>query len=485
VNSVAVVTKNSPQIPFDFGVAIQKELFASLFSAVALNDVYWSRFASTTGKGTDRINGFQFAKRAPVELATASRKCLAGTYRFAPYLESLKTKGRRDYPRVIGIPIVRDRVVLKQLNAFLGAIYPDRVPKNIANSYVREIAADLANASDEKTWICSTDIKKFYDSIKRKRLLEILNRDIQCKEALQLISHAISTPTVPKNTHRLRHGEFQSGVGVPQGLAISNILASIYMKDVDGPMRKLDVKYWRYVDDVLIYGSEAQVANAHKSLKARLRFRGLTLHSLHSGKSHLKPLSESFGYLGYRFHWPTITVRDSTIERFLQSIAGKFSSYLHNSARWLTDHPYLTPERIRDIFVLELNERITGAISEKRRYGWIAYFSEISDQSLLHRLDHTIAGMFKRLPDFKLQAPGSLKRLARAYFEIKYNPTGGYIRNYDKIQGAIEKLKFLIERGRIDPSATSISDKEINDKYARYVFHSLASMLSDEGVAYG
>jgi RNA-directed DNA polymerase len=401
-------------------------------------------------------------------------------------LEKLKTKGHRALPRVIGIPTVRDRIVLRQLNAFMATVYPDRVPKNIANGYVRRITADLKAASSSKTFLCSTDIKNFYDTIKRKRLIAILQKGIRCKAALRLIVHAISTPIVPKNTHRSRHKEYQNGdQGVPQGLAISNILASIYMKDVDEAMQKLGVKYWRYVDDVLIYGTESAVLSAYNSLKSRLRIRGLALHSLHSGKTHLEALHVPFGYLGYRFHWPLITVRESTIENLLQSIAEKFSDYIHNSARRLDKYKYLTPERIRDIFVAELNERITGAISEKRRYGWIAYFSEISDQILLHRLDATISAMFKRLPDFQHTAPESLKRLARAYFEIKYNPFGGYIRNYDSFQTSVEKLQFLIARGRINPDAASVSDKSIHDMYARYLFQSLSSMLSDEGVAYG
>jgi RNA-directed DNA polymerase len=90
--------------------------FDTLFSAAALEAVFEEEFASTTGKGVDRLNGFQFALSAKVLLATASAKCLVGTYRFSPYLEVLKTKGRDKKPRLIGIPTVRDRVVLNQLN---------------------------------------------------------------------------------------------------------------------------------------------------------------------------------------------------------------------------------------------------------------------------------------------------------------------------------------------------------------------------------
>ncbi|MBB4226092.1 reverse transcriptase domain-containing protein [Variovorax guangxiensis] len=459
-------------------------LFGALFSATAFETVFKEEFASTTGKGVDRLNGFQFAMNAKVQLATASTKCLIGTYRFSPFLEVLKTKGRGKNPRLIGIPTVRDRVVLHQLNKFLANLYPERVPKNVASTYVREISSDLKGKSPTETWICSTDIKTFYDSIQRDRLLRVLAKRIESQSALKLIGHALATPTVPKNTRRAKHSDYRTDVGVPQGLAISNILASIYMQEVDDVMPTMGITYYRYVDDVLMYGDHDVVQKAFGSLRARLRRRGLSLHPLGSGKSHLQQLSKPFGYLGYTFDWPVISVRDSTTERFLQSIAAKFSDYTHNKTRRLERFKYLTPERLKEIFVLELNERITGAISHKKRYGWIAYFNQISDLKLLHRLDNAIEGMFKRLPDFGCKAPADLKRLRRAYFEMKFSPQGGYVRDYDKITTRAEMLALLTERGRVG-TEEALTDEQIKDRYEKYLQHVLATMHKDEGVLYG
>jgi len=459
-------------------------LFDALFASTALEAVFKEEFASTTGKGLDRLNGFQFSLNAKSHLEGASAKCLAAQYRFSPFLEVLKTKGRDKHPRLIGIPTVRDRVVLHQLNKFLAAIYPERVPKNVASTYVREISTDLKGKSPTDTWICSTDIKTFYDSIRRDRLLRVLAKRIKSQSALKLIGHALATPTVPKNTRRAKHKDYRTEVGVPQGLAISNILASIYMQEVDEVMPKMGITYYRYVDDVLMYGDHETVQKAFGSLRARLKRRGLSLHPIGSGKSHLQQLSKPFGYLGYTFHWPLISVRDSTTERFLQSIASKFSDYTHNKARRLERFKYLTPERLKEIFVLELNERITGAISHNKRYGWIAYFNQISDLKLLHRLDKAIEGMFKRLPDFGSKPPADLKKLRRAYFEMKFDPKGGYIRNYDKITTRAEMLALLTERGRVGPEET-LTDEQIRDRYEKYLQHVLAAMHKDEGVLYG
>jgi RNA-directed DNA polymerase len=179
---------NKVEMEFSSGLIDDSALFSSLFSPAILEDVYFSRFAKSTGKGVDRLNGPQYASRAPADLAKVSEKCLDGSYRFSSYLENLKTKGRNKPPRVIGIPTIRDRVVLHQLNRYLAFLYPERVPKNIASTYIRQITEDLKTKPIEHTSVCSTDIKTFYDSIKPDRLLAVLRHRVKCWQALRLLS---------------------------------------------------------------------------------------------------------------------------------------------------------------------------------------------------------------------------------------------------------------------------------------------------------
>jgi len=478
-----VKAKSIPEVQYSFGLIDEKELFEAMFAGASLRTVFASKHAKSASKGTDRLNAFQFASRAAKELDVAGAKCRSGSFRFSPFLELLKPKGRDKPPRLVGIPTIRDRVILSQLAAYLAAIYPERVPKNLASKYVREIAQDLKGKPLASTWVCATDIQKFYDAINRERLLKLLARRIPSSAAISLIKASLMTPTVPANTPTRRYADFRVEKGIPQGLAISNILAAIYMKDVDEEMKDAGVRYYRYVDDVLMYGDEAPVKAAYKSLRGRLRRRGLSLHAVGSGKTQISTLQEAFGYLGYRFEGGQVTIRESTVERFLQSIAAKFSDFSHNKTRRLEKFKYLDEKRMCAIFLMELNERIAGAIQGNRRYGWIAYFNEITDLELLYRLDDAVAGLFKRLKEFGNSPPSGLKKLRRAYWEMKFRPMDGYVRNYDLITTVAQKLAFLVERGRIGPTE-ALTDAQIEDRYARYLSRILADMHADESAIY-
>lgn len=76
--------------------------------------------------------------------------------------------------------------------------------------------------------------------------------------------------------------------------------------------------------------------------------------------------------MGYVFNANVITVRDSTVESFIKSIASRFSDYLHNKNKRLKKYTHLTVDDLKDVFLEELNDKLTGAISEKKDMdGWL------------------------------------------------------------------------------------------------------------------
>lgn len=463
------------------------KLLQIFFSKGSLKDTFDAKFLESSTKGLDRLNGFQFNQQLDNHLSIIHRKSLSGTYKFTPYAEVLQLKGRGKKPRVIGIPTIRDRLVLHQLKEILAHIFPECVPKIRANTLIHRISREIKKIEEEHstaaTRVFGCDIQGFYDEIDRNLLLQALQKRIKSRKLINLIKSAITCPIVPRNYRCDKTGDYLTLKGVPQGLAISNILAAIYLADFDTTMRKTPVHYYRYVDDILVFGDEASVAEAQKNTEDSLNTLDLKIHPIGSGKSHTGLLTESFGYLGYWFSVPKITVRPTTVERFLQSIVGKFSDFTHNKYYKLEQRKYLTEERLKEIFISELNERITGAISENRRFGWISYFSEITDLELLKRLDRIIAGFFTRLDDFQRKPPKDLKKITRAYYEMRYSPTSGYIHNYDNLDDRTKKMQFLMDRGRLDPNST-YTDQEIYEKFDSYRNKILADLEPDDGTMY-
>jgi hypothetical protein len=456
--------------------------FEILFSESQLLKTFESRHSDSQSRGIDRRNGQAFANVAALEVAEISKKCLNGEYRFTPYLESLKVKDRYSNPRLISIPAIRDRIVLSQLNKLIRLAFPDESKTFFASELVRDISEHLGAVDAAKTWTAGSDIRKFYDSIDRNRLRKIVDSKLAHPIAASLILRAVHTPTVPKTYRRKDLKKFHSEVGVPQGLAISNALAAIYLYEVDQAMKKLPVKYYRFVDDVLVIGSKDETLKAVRSFGARVRARGLATHRSGDKKSHHQPLSQSFGYLGYVFKVPEVTVRDSTVERLLQSLASKITDYKYNKARTLARKSYLTPDTLRSAFLDELNERVSGAISGKRRYGWIAYFSQLSDESVLHKIDAALRGMLIANADLAPHAAG-VKRFSRALFEMRHRPSGGYVRDYDKFQSPVQMLKFLVFRGQVDGSK-QLTEAEIVAQFETYKAQQLSAMLADEAAMY-
>lgn len=174
--------------------------------------------------------------------------------------------------------------------------------------------------------------------------------------------------------------------------------------------------------------------------------------SLNSEKTYSKSGNDEFEYLGYHFELPKVTVRQASITKFINSITAKFSRYKHTKAYKLRKVKHLDEKSLKEAFVLDINEKITGAISDNRRYGWIFYFSSINDLTLLYKLDKIIIDLFKRSDDFDKTPPHNLKKLARAYYEAKYSPTSGYIYNYDSNDTLEKKRDFLSKRGKLEPN---------------------------------
>lgn len=457
------------------------------------------KYASSSLRGTDRLSGIQFQAQLKPQLKTINTKCRKGNYNFAPYLEKLSVKGRGKSPRIVGIPTVRDRIALSVLKDLLSSIFSDCVPKNLANTYIYRIKSYLENNSSRKLSYFKTDITSFYDSIDRDLLKNKLKKRIKSKKIINLVDAAISNPIVPKNYSRKSLLRYATSTGVPQGLSISNILASIYLREMDLSFQEDEFFYCRYVDDILVLAPEDKICSIKENIIETIELEKLSLSQEKTELGKISRVDDKFEYLGYKFRLRlegnnnevkvVTSVRDSSKKRFIESIAAMFSRYCHSKNKRLRSlkkkKSKIKEADLIEFFILELNERITGAVSEKKRYGWIFYFNAISDLEMLYQLDKAIESMFLRRKEFHNSIPANLKSLVRAFHESKHSPLGGYIHNYNNYKTSSQKLLFLENRGKTHLiRGRSPDEKEIDRVFELIRGQYLSQLEADQSQVY-
>lgn len=291
--------------------------------------------------------------------------------------------------------------------------------------------------------------------------------------------NAVKNITVSSTARRREYRSFKHVEGVPQGLSISNILASIYVRNFDDVASKNTSRYFRYVDDILIFNAGSNKTCVRPLVVDELSKLGLKVSE---SKTCCKSTKPAFDYLGYLFEFPKITIKQGSVDKFVRSIAAKFTYFKTTSESLARNHKWMTPELYNQVFIEELNLRITGAISSKKRYGWVFYFLEMNDLTLLKRLDNVICKFFLECCHFTVNDASKLKTLTRTYFEAKHTPLNGYIHNYDLIITTQEQLDYLIKMGIIDRNSDeTLSPEQVSFLFEKTKGHLLSLLELDIG----
>ena len=201
--------------------------FNRLFKKVSLKETFISSIKKNSPPGIDGINKSQFEDNIDANISIINNKVLNGTFVFSKYLEKLLLKGRGKCPRIISIPTIRDKIVLKSLSLILANIYSAKVSP--LHQIISNISKDVILSGTYDSFI-RLDIINFYPSIQHDTLLKELSKKIKRVQIINLLKDAITQCTVTKSSS---NGSDKEKIGIPQGLPISNILANAYMTTID------------------------------------------------------------------------------------------------------------------------------------------------------------------------------------------------------------------------------------------------------------
>lgn len=442
--------------------------FKTRFEPSYVEDHFKDSIRILAKPGIDRINSKKFNNNLEEHCNLISRKVLEGTYNFIPYKEVLIMKGRNKSPRMISIPAIRDKIVLSIIKDILHDQFSDLLYSEFVKKKIYRVSECFH--SGEYDAFIKIDMRDFYGSLKHEILLRKLWKKARKPEFIHIIQSAISNPTISQNDNK--KNAVIPDVGVPQGLPISNILSDIYMMDFDNQHTESDnYAYFRYVDDILILCKRKDAGLIFNTLKNELIMDlELNPHPLgkDNQKTHLGLIKEGFSYLGYQFLPNKVTVRKKSKLKIERAIEGLFNEYKNSNI------PFNT-------FMWKLNLKITGAIFNENTYGWLFYYSQIDDETLMFQFDQFILKLFKR---YKLRSKLrrssiSLKRFVRAYNEMKYNREWTtYIPDFDIV--SIDEKYDILKTCKISVKDASDED-EINYLFDNFISKSMKELERDRG----
>jgi len=209
--------------------------------------------------------------------ARIREELLNGTYWPQPVrkVEIPKPGGGGD--RMLGIPIVLDRMIQQALLQVMQPIYDPTFSRDSygfrpGRSTHDAVVRARGHIAAGYRWCVDLDLEKFFDRVNHDVLMSRVARCVKDKRVLRLIRRYLqagimeSGPTSPRTE------------GVPQGSPISPLLSNILLDELDKELERRGHRFVRYADDSTVYvqskvAGERVMASLECFLWKRLRLR--------------------------------------------------------------------------------------------------------------------------------------------------------------------------------------------------------------------
>jgi len=278
-------------------------------SADGTLELAWAKVRSNAGgSGVDRITVERFAKDCPRGLLDLQEQLRTASYQPLPVKRVWIPKPGTTERRPLGIPAVRDRIVQTALRLVIGPIFEHRFaehsygfrPGRGCQDALRRVQALL---DEGRTWIVDADLKSYFDTIPKDRLMCRVEERIADGRVLALVRSYLDQGVLEELT---LHEPTERGT--PQGAVISPLLANLYLDPLDHLLADGGLQMVCYADDfVIVCRSEDEAKAALARVQTWVGENGLTLHP---EKTRIVDATQpgGFDFLGYHFErgyrWP-------------------------------------------------------------------------------------------------------------------------------------------------------------------------------------
>ncbi len=329
--------------------------------------------ANRGGAGVDHVTVEQFEAHLDAELDRLHESLRDGSYRPQAIRRAWIPKPGSREQRPLGIPTVRDRVVQAALRNVLEPIFEREFAEHSYGFRPNRGAKDALRRVDGllragHTWVVDADLKSYFDTIPRDRLLERVRTRVSDGRALALVEAFLCQGVLDGLE------SWTPTAGTPQGAVISPLLSNLYLDPLDHLMAERGYEMTRYADDFVVQcRSEAEAREALAVVEAWTAQAGLRLHP---DKTRIADAARKGGggleFLGYHFEaglrWPrkkSLTKLKDAIrakthrangKSLTQAIAdvnrtlrGWFEHFKHSHWTWLRDLDQWVRMRLRSI----------------------------------------------------------------------------------------------------------------------------------------
>jgi RNA-directed DNA polymerase len=235
-----------------------------------------------------------------------------GTYRF-----DVQSKITLSCGETIALWSSQDALIIKVLT---GIIQERLKPFLLKTCYhlkghggLKGAVRDVMRQLPKYKFFCKTDVHSYYDSIDHYTLLMKLHNYIDDRIIIgyvwQFLNRCVEWGGLYQDIKK----------GIPRGSSLSPLLGAFYLMELDKKMETLDVKYFRYMDDILI------LAPTRWKLKKAIRVLNQTFNELklekHPDKTLLGRTERGFDFLGYSIKPGRLSVSLKTVKNFVERIA--------------------------------------------------------------------------------------------------------------------------------------------------------------------
>ncbi|HUT35289.1 MAG TPA: group II intron reverse transcriptase/maturase [Planctomycetota bacterium] len=328
--------------------------------------------ANRGSAGVDHVTVKEFEAHLEENLDRLHRALRAGTCRPQAIRRAWIPKPGSAEQRPLGIPTVRDRVVQSALRNVLQPIFERDFAEHSYGFRPGRGTKDALRRVDGLlkrgyTWVVDADLKSYFDSIPRDRLMEQVRTKVADGRVLALVAAYLEQGVMDGLA------SWTPERGTPQGAVISPLLSNLYLDPLDHSMAERGFEMTRYADDFVVQcRSEAEAREALAAVEAWTAHAGLLLHPDKTRVVDATRKGGGFEFLGYHFEvgkrWPRkkslAKLKDTlraktrrangrslaqTLTEVNRTLRGWFEHFKHSHWTWLRDLDKWLRMRLRGI----------------------------------------------------------------------------------------------------------------------------------------